>query len=256
MSKYLISGKSGFIGTALSNYLHERGDIAIELKRGITANTFALKNEFDIHQPDYIIHLAAYGNHSYQKDEYEIFYANVIAGFNMLLCSLDIDYKKFYNVSSSSVTLPQQTLYSATKLSMEKIAEVFAAKYNKPIVNVRPYSVYGPGEAAFRFIPVVIAHLLTGEEMTVDENAAHDWIYIDDFIKAMLAGETEIGTGIKTSNKEIIQILEDISGEKLNYKPGKFRDYDNENWFAAKGVEHISLREGLEKTFNHYSNEK
>ncbi len=252
----MISGMNGFIGTALSNYLHERGDIAIGLKRNIIMNPIGLDLQFKIHKPDYIVHLAAYGNHSFQTNGLRTVYTNIEFGFNMLQASLNVDYKKFYNISSSSVTLPQQTLYSATKLSMEKIAEVFAAKYNKPIVNVRPYSVYGPGEAAFRFIPVVIAHLLTGDEMTVEENATHDWIYIDDFIKAMLAGETEIGTGIKTSNKEIIQILEDISGEKLNYKPGKFRDYDNDNWVAAKGVEHISLREGLEKTFNHYANEK
>ncbi len=241
---------NGFIGTALSNYLQERGDIAIGLGREI------FRHKFFIHKPDYIIHLAAYGNHSFQTDEEKTIHTNINFGFEMLQNSIDIDYKKFYNISSSSVTLPQQTLYSATKFSMEKIAEVFAAKYNKPIVNVRPYSVYGPGEATFRFIPKVIDCLLNGEEMIVDENATHDWIYIDDFIKAMLAGETEVGTGIKTSNKEIVQMLEDISGKKLDYVPGKFRDYDNSNWVAAKGVKHISLCEGLEKTFNHYLNEK
>ncbi len=252
----MISGMNGFIGTALSNYLQERGETVIALERELITECYLLKKEFAKHKPDCIVHLAAYGNHSFQTNEWLTVDANINTGLNMLQASLNIDYKKFYNVSSSSVTLPHQTLYSATKLSMEKIAEVFAAKYNKPIVNVRPYSVYGPGEASFRFIPMVIAHLLTGDEMTVDENAVHDWIYIDDFIKAMLAGETEIGTGIKTSNKEIVQILEDISGKKLNYKPGKFREYDNDSWVAAKGVGHISRYEGLEKTFNYYSNEK
>ncbi len=247
---------NGFIGTALSNYLHERGNECIGLQRETLINYNELLDQFTFHKPDYIVHLAAYGNHSFQQDPQLIYKVNIGNMFRMIEASRWIDYKKFYNISSSSVTLSIQTFYSSSKAAAENIVNIYRDALNKPIVNVRPYSVYGPGEAPFRFIPKIIYCLLRGSQMVVDKNATHDWIYIDDFIKAMLAGETEIGTGIKTSNKEIVQILEDISGKKLNYVPGKFREYDNDNWVAAKGVEHISLYDGLQKTFNHYANEK
>jgi nucleoside-diphosphate-sugar epimerase len=159
----------------------------------------------------------------------------------------------FYNFSSSSVTLNTDTFYSATKLCAEHVCNAFAIKYNKSIRNIRPYSVYGEGEASFRFIPTVISKLHNGEEMMLDEYATHDWIYIEDFIDALLNGYSEIGTGIKTTNIEIVRTLEDISGKKLKYKPSKLRSYDNKNWVAKEGVKHISLEEGLLKTYKHYA---
>jgi nucleoside-diphosphate-sugar epimerase len=118
-------------------------------------------------------------------------------------------------------------------------------------VNIHPYSVYGEGEADHRFIPKVIKCLHTGESMVVDGDATHDWIYIDSFVDALFAGETEIGTGVKTSNKEIVKMLEDISGKSLRYVKGKVRDYDNDNWVAKKGVKDIGIYEGLKRTYEH-----
>jgi len=254
--KYAISGANGFIGKALQRHLKD--ETIIHIPRCLLYNQFVSPSHlcekyradfFNREQPDYIIHLAAYGNHYNQQDDTEIIEANVMGTWNMLNSSKDVNYKKFYNFSSSSITLPHETFYSASKLAGEKIANAFKEKYNKPVVNICPYSVYGPGEASFRFIPKIIHCLQTGEQMTVDENAVHDWIYIDDFITAMLAGETEIGTGEMHTNKEVIEILESISGNRLNYKPGTLRTFDTDNWVAKKGVQHISLYDGLKQTY-------
>lgn len=251
--KYMISGASGFIGQALHMHLVEQGHTVLCIPRDILYVRTLLKSIFERHRPDYIVHLAAYGNHAYQQDVTQIMNANITGTFNMLEASKDVDYKKFYNISSSSVTLPCETFYSASKAAAERIANVYWDQYGKPVVNVRPYSVYGPGEADFRFIPKVIKHLFTGEEMLVAEHATHDWIYIDDFITALLAGETEIGTGIKTSNRVIVATLEIVSSGKLNYSFGDMRIYDNPNWVAKKPVIHRSLFDGLKLTYEYYA---
>lgn len=198
---------------------------------------------------DAIFHLAAYGNHFGQVDHKEILRVNILYSMNLFKAS---GTKKVYNFSTSSVMLPTRTLYSISKQTGEWIAGTFPN-----VVNIRPYSVYGPGEAEHRFIPTVCRCLRNGDRMTLDESATHDWIYISDVIDAILAGHTNIGTGVKRTNLEIAQKLEEISGKKLNYSPGSLRSYDNENWVAPNGVPvTMSIEQGLLNTWNWYKQQK
>jgi nucleoside-diphosphate-sugar epimerase len=123
----------------------------------------------------------------------------------------------------------------------------------KNVVNIRPYSAYGPREPKHRFIPTLIECLNSGKQMTLDETATHSWIFIDDLVRAMFAGITEMGSGVKISNIEIVRILEEISGKKLNYVPGKLRSYDTDNWTPPAGVCYTSLHEGLKTTYEYYT---
>jgi nucleoside-diphosphate-sugar epimerase len=205
-----------------------------------------------------VYHLASYGNHDQQKYfDHEIFKANVLAVANLLEYGVGY-YKscKFYNFSSSSVNLPVQTMYSRTKKMGEMLIEQYKEKYGWDLFNIRPYSVFGPGEDLERFIPRVIKCILTGETMQVVENATHDWIYVDDFIKA-IPYSTEIGTGIKTSNIEVIRIIEKIMNKKLNYQAvDNLRTYDNADWVCKEPLQvtdPLSLYEGLEKTVKFYT---
>lgn len=245
--KCIISGQSGFIGQHLNKKLLSLGYEVTPTPRNILNYPEKLKTLFEEVKPDLIFHLAAYGNHFNQTDIERIVRTNVSGTLNMLKCSENTPYKTFYNFSTSSVTLKKQTVYSVSKL----MAEVIGSKF-RDVKNIRPYSVYGPGEADHRFIPTVIRALKSGEQITVDESACHDWIYIDDFINALMAGETEIGTGEKTANITIVRKLELLTGKKLNYSPGMLRPFDNENWVCSKGVKHIGIDEGLKKTFEYY----
>lgn len=243
---YYISGKSGFIGQAVSEYLISKGNIVYGIPRYLT--TEGLIAHFNAIHPDYIIHLATYGNHYDQKDSRQMIGTNIIGTYNLLEAAKEFDYKKFYNISTSSVLLKNQTYYSITKFCGEQLAGMY-----KNVVNVRPYSVYGPGESENRFVPTVINCLNSGRQMTLDESATHAWIYIDDFVKCLLAGMTEIGGNTKTSNIEIVRILENISGKKLNYIPGKLRSYDTNDWVIPKTGCYTSLQEGLKSTYEYYT---
>jgi nucleoside-diphosphate-sugar epimerase len=243
----LISGQSGFIGRALTKKL-EQDYIVIDIPRRLLKSTDELINLFTQYKPAYIFHLGAYGNHYHQKDILETIETNIVGTYRMLMAAQMINYELFFNFSSSSVLLAHKTLYSTSKLFCETMSSQF-----RNVKNIRPYSVYGPGEADHRFIPTVIRSLHSGEQMMLDTKATHDWIYIDDFITALLTGQSDIGSGIKTTNIEIVKALEKISGKNLNYKESRIRDYDNDNWVCAKGVPHISLIEGLRKTYEYYS---
>jgi nucleoside-diphosphate-sugar epimerase len=246
---------SGFIGTHLKNRLKSDGHHVIGMNRNLLYEPVLLHEFFIREKPETIYHLAAYGNHYNQTDDYKCIRANILALNNLLDEITCHQVKMFYNFSSSSVDLDYQTFYSATKASGELLCKAYINKYNLPIKTIKPYSIYGPGEANFRFIPSVIFSLLNKSEMIIDMYAVHDWIFIDDFIDALINGYTEIGSGIGLRNCYIIELLEKISCKKLNYtEPSKpLRKYDNEHWFCDDSVpQKYSLEQGLKKTFEYY----
>ncbi|HLD90545.1 MAG TPA: NAD(P)-dependent oxidoreductase [Patescibacteria group bacterium] len=242
---YYISGQSGFLGTAITKYLEGKSVFSIPRHQSIEQ----LKQLFYLNNPDVIIHLAAYGNQYYQRDFIGVVNANIIGTYNLLEAAKEFNYKTFYNLSTSSVTFfDKPTYYSITKLCGEQLAGMY-----KNVINVRPYSIYGPGEQKHRFIPTIIDCLNTGAEMILDERACHDWVYIDCAVEALFAGATRIGAGIKISNLEVVRMLEQISGKKLKYTSGTLRIYDNEDWVCKEGVKDIGMYEGLKRTYESMS---
>jgi nucleoside-diphosphate-sugar epimerase len=227
-------------------YLEDKGHEVIRLRQWET-----IESSFINPEPYQLIHLAAYGNHYNQKDPYDIFRANIeLLYFYMEEIMNDNLCKKVYNISTSAIQLQTDTLYSVSK----RFGELMVESYNDPrFVNIRPYSVYGPGEADHRFIPTVIRALHSGETIPLDEWANHDWIYIDDFIEAMFKGYTMIGAGITYGNIQIVRHLEDISGKKLNYEKKKLRSYDTDEWLCQIPVPHRSIKEGLKQTYEWFT---
>jgi len=235
---YQITGSNGFIGQHLCNYLEANGKKVIQIKRDLS----------NVINEGTIIHLAAYGNHSNQTDLNEMLNANI----HMLvkLISKTKNCERFINVSTSSVTLKNQTGYSLTKALGELVINGKDSRYK----NVRPYSVFGEGEADFRFIPTVIRCLETGETMNLATEPTHDFIYVESFIKAMLAGYKEVGSGIKTTNLEIVRILEQISGKRLKFVEVEgLRPYDNNNWYSLNPVPTMPLYDALKQTYEYYT---
>lgn len=239
--RYYITGANGFIGTAICKYLE--GEQIFKAGKEI--------NPFELRHADIIIHLGAYGNHADQTNIFEILQANITRLQDLLQFTRNCDFKKFYNISTSSVTLPVQTAYSASKLIGEQLVTNYG---DKRIVNIRPYSVYGPGEAAHRFIPTVIRCLNSGEQMQLDLKSVHDWIFVDDFVRCMFEGYTEIGSGTQATNMDIVTALELISGKTLNYTPVTgLRNYDTSRWVCTDRVPCRPLFEGLKQTYESFT---
>lgn len=262
MARCLITGQSGFLGRHLSAHL-SRTNKVLGLPRQFLYQPEFLKPFMEDVKPDYIFHLAAYGNKYDQQDEEQIVKANIVALFNLLAASRDIPYQAFINFSTSSTLLKYETFYSATKGAGERIVKAFVQKYDKPVVTVRPYSVYGPGDDSRHFIPTAINSFKEDLEIEVSPGD-HDWIYADDLVEGVikiaenadkLKGQcVNIGTGVAQSNYAIISILRDIFQKpgKVKRIKEKTRPYDCENWAADNNLlkslgwaPKISLEEGL-----------
>lgn len=266
MPKALVTGARGFIGQYLIKELVKRGITPITLPHtGMREIDHVLAN----FPPDYIFHLAAHGNMANQASWDETVKANVDMTYKLLYATRHIPYKAFINTSSSSVLLPHQTIYSATKAAGEFLCAAFIDTLSKPITTIRPYSVYGIGEAPYRFIPTVFRSCMYGEEMVLDPTPVHDWIYVEDLVRLMVdlalredEEEGDIvnaGTGVGTSNSSIVTLIEGITAKKANITIANvpLRPFDNASWVCDldEAMElwngkYISLQQGLQQIYD------
>lgn len=276
----LITGAGGFIGSHLVETLKSRGEKTVCLDRKYLYSPKNLKKIISANKPNRVYHLAAYGNHSNQKEVGRIFKANLLGTFNLLNALKDINIESFINTGSSSeygkkntameesMILEPDTFYGATKAGATYLARAFAKQYKIPAVTIRPFSVYGPGEASHRFIPTLIKCCQTGNPITL-ASGVHDWIYIDDFIAGVLlvaknakklSGEViNIGTGKQYSNMQIVKIVSENFNRPIKIERTKMlRTYDTTKMWKADNKKIKSLGwkpktdivEGIKKTIH------
>ena len=256
---YYLTGAKGFIGRRLSKIL----DVQDKLEGA-----------------EGVIHLAAYGNHSWQTDIEEIFRANVLGTQKILEeCRLN-GIKNFIFIGTSSEygmkdkpmtesDLPEaKTMYACSKICGTYLTRHYSNYFNA--VTIRPFSVYGEEEDDRRFIPMAIRCLNNGEVLNLDPNATHDWVYIDSLVHAIikitqnmsvLNGQIiNVCSGKCYSNIEIVKMLEEISGKraKINIVEGQ-RKNDSPLWVGDNAklkslgwIESTNIIDGLEKVYEFY----
>lgn len=225
MARILISGSRGHLGKALTQALSTSHEV-IPLDRDWTTVPLNI---------DYILHCGAYGNHYDQTSPLEIFRVNVKRTFDLLEATKGIPYKKFIFISTSSVLIPHQTMYSVTK----KMIEDLIRAYDKPISIVRPFSVTGIGDAKTHLIPTLIDAAYTGKVIPFVREPSHDFIDIEDVVKGMIKvmtmenGTYNLGSKESYNNQEVLNIAENLTGKKIQVKiTEQMRSYDTKKWVS------------------------
>ncbi len=282
MNIYMITGTHGFVGGTLIKYLRKQGEAVYPVPRDFLYQIDKLTDAAEAVEPTHIIHCASYGNMYNQQDEKLIIEANMITTCNLLKATKSVDYKSFVYVSSSSVygkkekpmsesdILEADTFYGIAKIGAELVIKAFNAQNDKPITIVRPFSLYGEGEADFRFIPLVI-HCIKHNLPFKLSPGMHDWVYIRDFLRALIliseiAPKNEIiniGTGQQYDNYEVVKILASFAKRDPEHLPiefvGSLRPFDYHCWVADNSklasigfLPEFSFAEGLKNTFDYY----
>lgn len=304
----LITGGAGFIGVNLINKFLDLGCSNINL---IIKNSTSLKRlnnviqKIHLHKidlldknklkkvvgeinPSIIIHLATYSAYADQTAALDMIRINIEGTLNLLTSSKDINYNIFINTGSSSEygikekpmreddLLEPVSFYAVTKASASLLCQVFAREYKKPIVTLRPFSVYGPHEEEKRFVPTIVKAVIENKPIKLTPgNQRRDFIYIEDivdiYIKAISHGKElsgqilNMGTGIEYTNDELVQTLFKVTGKKVKIEKGAFpkRLWDTSHWVAdiSKTKRMLgwkpksTLEDGLKKTYLWFKNE-
>lgn len=200
----LVTGGSGFIGTALCTLLNEAGHNVINIDRkkktidGVTQYPFDIDNHqvrgiIQLVKPDAIIHLAADHEVGRSVTEPSVFYANNVANtINLLNCAVEAGVKEFIYSSSSSVygntdviptpeseTCAPQSPYARTKHMVEQILEDYRKAYDFNYISLRYFNAAGAmpdisdgysQDPATHLIPLVVKAAIGNTEFKVNGN--------------------------------------------------------------------------------------
>ena len=201
MSKVLVTGAGGFIGSHLTELLLREG---IEVKAFVHYNSLGtwgwidtfpkeLKDSVEVFAGDIrdphgvreamkgceaVFHLAAliaipFSYHS--PDSYVD--TNVKGTLNVLQAARDLGGIRVLVTSTSEVygtakyvpidenhPFQGQSPYSATKIGADRLAESFYRSFDLPVTLVRPFNTFGPRQSARAVIPTIITQLLSGKK--------------------------------------------------------------------------------------------
>lgn len=78
--------------------------------------------------------------------------------------------------------------YAVSKLAGEHLSIAYYREFGLPVVGIRPFNVYGPGQTGEGAIQVFIKHALKNEDLEIhgDGNQIRAWCYIDDFVDCLM----------------------------------------------------------------------
>jgi UDP-glucose 4-epimerase len=118
---------------------------------------------------------------------------------------------------ASADALTPSSPYAAAKLAVGAYARMFVRLYQTPVVVVRAFMTYGPGQRPTKIIPYTIMSLLRSEAPRLSKGQrALDWIYVDDVVDGFLRaaahpgidGRTlDLGSGTATSIQDVVMRL-------------------------------------------------
>jgi nucleoside-diphosphate-sugar epimerase len=166
---------------------------------------------------------------------------NVLTTLRLLEAALRFGWvRRFVYASSSSVygeaaRLPihedaperPHSPSGVTKLAAEGLCSLYYRRFGLPTVSLRYFSVYGPRQrpdmAFHRFCKAIVCH----EPLSIygDGYQTRDFTYVEDVVeanvRAVAANEAtgqviNIGSGTSVNMRNVIELLEEISGSRLN----------------------------------------
>lgn len=224
MTRVLVTGADGFIGSHLVEMLFKKG---YEIRVLVQYNSFnhwgwleecfckqnievILGDVRDAHfckslckDIDIIFHLAALIAipYSYQAPDSYI-ETNIRGTMNICQAALENKVQRLVHTSTSEVygsakyvpidenhPLQPQSPYSASKIAADAMAMSFFYTFNLPLSIARPFNTYGPRQSARAVIPTIISQIACGKKSINlgDVSPTRDFNYVEDTCRGFIA---------------------------------------------------------------------
>src|SRR6266516_4398114 len=309
--RIFVTGGAGFIGTTLARRLVDANEIVAldNLHRdALTGTDIAEHPNFSFHQGDvldvgvvkelardatHIVHCAGIaGVDTVLESPVRTMRVNVIGTYNVLEAAVAtqdtlerlVDFSTCeifgthaYNVREGQVSTigsvgEARWTYAVSKLAGEHMAHAYHDELQIPVVTVRPFNVFGPGQIGGGAIRAFIEAALRGDNLTVRGDGAQirDWCYVDDMVEAVrlcLEHPRAVGQSFNVGNPRSAVTIFDLAQRvrrltgcpgEIVFAPLEYVDVElripnvekarEELGFEAK----VELDDGLERTIAWY----
>ncbi len=187
----------------------------------------------------------------------ELISVNLLGTVNLIAACEGVDYRSLvitgdsFEYSSSHEPLRESdacrpdSLHGITKLAATLHGRSVAATRGRPIVTLRLFSTYGPGDNPRRLVPRVIEGARLGSPLLLSRREiSRDWIYVDDVVSLYLeaarraaelgGGVFNAGSGVRTDLGEIVEMILRLTGSQAEARWGVFQapPHDDYPWIA------------------------
>jgi len=308
-----LTGGAGFIGSSLIKRLIENNKIVvydtfqrdalkktglkshknIKLIKGDVADGEKLKKS--VGKSDTIIHLAAIaGIDTVIKSPTKTMEVNMMGTRNVLKAAMGlkkverlIDFSTSEVCGSYAYKLDERDAtnmgavgearwtYAISKLAGEHLAHSYYREFGLPVVSIRPFNIYGPGQVGEGAIHVFVTRAIKGEDIHIhgDGDQIRSWCYIDDIVDAILLCLTKkeacgqvFNIGNPKGTITILSLAEkinELSGNRsrIVFKPKNYVDVELRIPDIEKAKQllgyapKVTLHEGLLRTIDWYKKE-
>jgi len=153
---------------------------------------------------------------------------NLLTTVNILTAACEVDGPRVLLAGSleegeaGDAEKPPASPYAAAKAASAAYGRMFHALYGLPVVNLRTFMTYGPGQRdGSKLIPYVATALLRGESPRLSSGTREvDWIYVGDVVDAYLAAAVadgvegtsiDIGSGDLVTIRSVVEQLVELT---------------------------------------------
>lgn len=285
MKKILVTGGAGFIGSAVIRHiLRETQDSVINVDK-LTyagnleslaevadsdrydfakvdiADAIAVRDVFDRHQPNCVMHLAAESHVDRSIDGPGEFITTNVVGTYVLLEEARKYYQglsetgqqdfRFHHISTDEVygdlddggfftettSYQPSSPYSASKASSDHLVRAWQRTFGLPTIITNCSNNYGPYHFPEKLIPLMILNALDGKSLPVygDGLQVRDWLFVEDHARALyqvvtegVVGETyNIGGHNERRNIDVVKTICALLEELVPEKPEGVSAYED-----------------------------